>query len=502
MKAVKHLVIGTAVLALANGVVYAERPATHPNSKKYRTNSVPSTSNRSGSATLAVRALLGKDGKTDLEMITRENFDVIAGAPGQIAKAQIKASGSGGVEFTKNYNNLSSGGHLTFTYDAVPRGTGMQVQANIRGIDPRRTDVVTVATTSKLRPDLTVSSITHPQRGRVNTPIAISALVSELNGDLGATATCVLSVNGTAVDQAPGIWVDGGDSVSCAFSHTFPQSGQYALSVAVNGVTPGDYDLSNNQKASSIDIGGRLTYLQGSVYKNTYQWQETRSWYYSYWSYWYDGYYYSNYNGNDYRQASGVYDGVHAWAVKDSSSPFPISDMRATVTGDGVILFQTQFEAVTPDWTDVNGNGCAYRSATDATGRVFHLNACTQGDTSTIEYNSYGGTATYYSAGWEQNYYYYYDYYYGYSYSGYWSYNWSDSSVSGNAASVIPSAALFNIELSLDGAADSVDVFTTTTPYSSSWNYCYSYWWYYGGSCYAGTQSGEYLSGWAHKSNQ
>ena len=65
-------------------------------------------------------------------------------------------------------------------------------------------------------------------------------------GDLGATADCILSADGTVVDRVSDMWVDAGGVVTCHFTATFTTPGQHALHVAVGNVRPGDYDMTNN----------------------------------------------------------------------------------------------------------------------------------------------------------------------------------------------------------------------------------------------------------------
>jgi len=76
----------------------------------------------------------------------------------------------------------------------------------------------------------------------------------ERNGDVGARASCVLYVDGTAVDRVDGIWVDAGGVVSCAMTHSFSTAGTHALEVRAENVRPGDYDDANNRATASIQI--------------------------------------------------------------------------------------------------------------------------------------------------------------------------------------------------------------------------------------------------------
>ena len=219
----------------------------NPNSQKYHDTGIHPATGRSGSASLEARALLAMDGSTYIEATTGS---LEAGThSGSIAKAQLKAGGT-----TQNFNGLSNNGYWSTTAANLGRGQPIQVQANVRGIDPKRTDVVTVNTPVVRRPDIAVTSLNGASTAPPNTQVMFQAMVSELNGDVGARADCVLSVNGTDVDHADGIWVDASGTVSCLFSHSFDTPGTYDVRVTASNVVPGDWDTSNNSASTSITI--------------------------------------------------------------------------------------------------------------------------------------------------------------------------------------------------------------------------------------------------------
>ena len=267
-----------AACAFAAVQLYAAAPAMYPNAVKYRDAGGKPATGRSGSAAIEVRALRGQN-DTEVE-VTTGNFESMATPPGRLDKVQIKIyGGNGDVVVTDNYRrSLMSGGYGAFGYDFPYRGQKIQVQANVSGIDPNRTDIVTVEETVKLRPDLTPTRIDTVSRARVHTSVDIGATIRERNGDVGARANCVLKVDGVQVDQAAGIWVDAGDSVTCAFTYAFHTTGVKQISVEVNQVRPADYDASNNSAFGQIEIvapGVPVTYSAGayditSQYRNDY----------------------------------------------------------------------------------------------------------------------------------------------------------------------------------------------------------------------------------------
>jgi hypothetical protein len=93
-----------------------------------------------------------------------------------------------------------------------------------------------------------------PANALVGLPVNFTAFVMERNGDVGARASCVLYVDGTAVDRADGIWVDAGRVVSCAMAHSFSTTGTHTIDVRAENVQPGDYDDANNGASGSIQI--------------------------------------------------------------------------------------------------------------------------------------------------------------------------------------------------------------------------------------------------------
>lgn len=243
----------------AEGVRAAASAAgTHPrfvaNAVKYRDAGAKPATGRSGSSSLAVRALLGIDGVTQLE-VTTGSFDGSSAATSPLAKVQVKQLDAGGrVLRTVNHNNLSGGGTATFSYTGLARGQTLQVQGNVS--EPKRTAVVTVTAPVHLRPDLRVS-LEAPANATTGVPVTLLATVSEENGDVGARTDCVLYVDGVEADRARGIWVDAGDEVSCAFLHTFASDGDHHLRVAAAPVSPADFDPSNNAAEGTIRVGAQ-----------------------------------------------------------------------------------------------------------------------------------------------------------------------------------------------------------------------------------------------------
>jgi hypothetical protein len=242
------------------------RRVSYPNAQKYRDHGAHPATGRSGSAAISTRALVGRSGRTDVE-VTTGSFDDVASATGTLASVQVKAfTPAGRLAFTSNHNALNGGGAASFAYTSLPRGTPLQLQAVVRGIDGTRSDVVTVVDAVHARPDLVAIRLAGPDRAVTGQPVNFEAFIAERQGDLGARASCVLYVDGAPVDRADGIWVDAGGTVACAMTHRFETVGAHALELRVVNVQPGDYDDSNNSVSSSIQIVAPNEFTAYSLY--------------------------------------------------------------------------------------------------------------------------------------------------------------------------------------------------------------------------------------------
>lgn len=222
------------------------QPKLHSSSQKYRERNETGAKGRAGGASLTARMLYAKDGTTELEATTGE-FGSATPPPGTFWKMQVSALDALGVVMsTTQYRDLEAGGgYFKQSYNNLWPGQPFQVQAHIR-TSAKRNDTVTVTTSVQKRPDVAVAGLVSPPMAPVNLPIKMFAVISELNGNVGARADCVLYVNDVEADRAAAIWVDSGDSVSCAFSPTFTTLGNNRLTVRAVGVDPGDWDAANN----------------------------------------------------------------------------------------------------------------------------------------------------------------------------------------------------------------------------------------------------------------
>ena len=193
------------------------------------------------------RALIGQDGVVTLEVATSE-FEGGVATVGQIDRVQVKSLAPDGSKGVTNFNGVPvNAGYLALSLGRMARNTIAQVKANIDDATGNATDVVIAQDVVKFRPDLRVASIGVSPDVIVGVPFDVSATITEIKGDVGARADCVLKADGVEVDRLAGMWVDAGGSVSCAFrAPAFQALGAHSLTVVVDRVGPTDYDVANN----------------------------------------------------------------------------------------------------------------------------------------------------------------------------------------------------------------------------------------------------------------
>lgn len=508
------LPLAGAARAQTAGNANFSKPRLISNAKKYRDAGLPAASGRSGTASLTVRALLGKDGQTSVELTTGA-LDSAAPAPGRIVKAQLKPLNAGGeAAYSRNFPNLAGGGAFATNVNDLRRGQQLQAQANVTGIDPNRTDVVTVVETVKLRPDLSAVSLSAPGRAVVNTAVQLTAVVRERNGDAGARANVVLYVDGHEADRAEGVWVDAGGTVSVAFTHTFKSEGARQLEVRVERVTPGDYDAANNAAAASVEVVSprvKLSYFASasdrkhvSRYKSVYDYNYD------------DGTTVSrdasSYAYENRTHAQDVY--FYGWSYGNAIK-FPLG-ASVTELSDGKAVAASSYAGVEPDYTYGSDFGSykytssyAFRQ-NQTTGAYVYINSESVTDAdpawstefTQITYARQAGDVTYHSAS-------SYSYYWAHAGETQYEYSYSyNYDYSGSDGVMLPFGAEYGIDVTLvgaDGTSMSAEPRMQLVPYDStvSSNFCWT--WDYdtsnGRNCYEDFFDHHYRSGSAAEYN-
>lgn len=421
-----------------------DHPALFPNTTKYRQQTYTHASNRSGVASLTGRALLGKDGNTALELTTGQ-LDT-PGAPGTISKVQAKLLDMNQrLQSTLNFNG-TAGGDQNFFVPGRPAHSWIQAQANVRDIDPRRTDVVTITERVNRRPDIAVLSVTAPDKAPTRTNLVIAATVAELNGDVGAHANCVLYVNGTEADRANGVWVADGDQVSCAFTRSFADPGTYTLAVRADSIVPGDWDMSNNSAQRSIQIISDEVPLKGSAsatwtghvygYKSTDQWSSSSG---------------AN-SASDDKVTNYTSQSANLYSYSAQVVAFPLSRLTVVQSSGGSTVSNIDVSNVTPTFF-----GCSYTYAADGSGFAQVCpNKFNHG--TNVWASHYAGVTTYYSSGFNT----------GWNLTdGSWNYSWNDTTgtASGKWTNLVSD---YTFDIRVMGANDAMFVAKPTVSLSGS----------------------------------
>jgi hypothetical protein len=230
-------------------------PGLVRNGVPYRNPDYQHATGRSGEASLTARALMNKDGSTDFEVTSGT---LTGDAAHEITKLQIKyATPNDEPVWVRNENQLRTG-VASYVFEDLARHGSLQAQGNVTGSNASgkrsRTGVVTITERVNLRPDLAVTQLSGPGRAYMNTTVAFSASISELNGDLSASANCVFYINGEEAARSEGLWVGEGDMVGCLMNAPFSEPGTYTITAVVEEVNPGDYDLANNSDSTTIEI--------------------------------------------------------------------------------------------------------------------------------------------------------------------------------------------------------------------------------------------------------
>jgi hypothetical protein len=395
MTRVSTSAIITAFVVIGSSALAAAAPARVPNKRPYRVTATATATGRSGSATMSARALIDRSHHASVE-IAAGDFETRR--VGTLAKVQLKTfDGNGELISTRNYSGLNASS-IAIPIDRMDRGQALQLQGHIRNGDTSRTDVVSVRTVGRLRPDLAVRWVNAPASARVGLPVHISAMVAELNHDTGARASCVLSVDNEEADRAEGIWVDAGDTVSCAFIHVFSTGGAHQIRVDVGRVEPGDWNAANNSGGGSVTIlSDEQSFNSVSAWvSESYEHYRKRN----------TGYSRSNDTGDAYVRTfdfltdeSRMTQGSLYAASISAPVTFPVTQLAVAQWTDDILIHQGVYNDVAA--TFVAPYLSCGRVADEADVTIY-VDVCVRpgasGPVTSITYSRYVGTVTYFSS--------------------------------------------------------------------------------------------------------
>jgi hypothetical protein len=227
-----------------------------------------------GGLTVRSRALIGKDGLTEIEISTGA-FD--STAPGNISEVHIRAVDPRGKDehgdnekdedrkdedrkrFSRKFENLRQGGYVHWTFPGLPHGQQLRIDVEAKATVHGDEVEVKLLDTIRYRPHLVAERLDAPQLARMSLPIDVTATVSEVLREVGAHTDCVLYVDDVQVDAAPNAWVDAGTVQSCRLAVSIGTSGLHTLKVRVQNTRPGNYDDSNSTVAMQVMVQNPLT---------------------------------------------------------------------------------------------------------------------------------------------------------------------------------------------------------------------------------------------------
>lgn len=133
-----------------------------------------------------------------------------------------------------------------------------------------------------LRPDLIIQNVMAPEEVDVDEPFNVDVDIQEMNGELGATATVSLYVDGDLIASYPNVQVDPADVTTVVFAGlSFSDAGTKNFSVVISDAVPGEYDVTNNEYSFTMEV------LQPVTTQATYYWLSYKN---------YDNYYYRSWN--------------------------------------------------------------------------------------------------------------------------------------------------------------------------------------------------------------
>jgi hypothetical protein len=174
--------------------------------------------------------------------------------PTVLKKIQLKTFDADGILVsTRNVvDRPAPGGAATLELGQVPRNRRVEADVLVQSGEPERTFVVRGFTKTLLRPDLVVTGLTAPKQSLVGAPVTVTAVIEELNGDVGATANVGLSA---VPGSAEPVEVPRGGEVTVTFENVaFGTAVPVDLKVEVKGAAPLETDDTNNARSARIDV--------------------------------------------------------------------------------------------------------------------------------------------------------------------------------------------------------------------------------------------------------
>jgi gamma-glutamyltranspeptidase / glutathione hydrolase len=198
--------------------------------------------------TLTAVALLGGH-ETDVYLTVSSSS---VSAPDRIDWVQLRALPIDGRRVrTRIYVDVKApGGVAVLHVRRLQRHQRLDIVAHVK-LGPQNSAEAT--TEVLLRPDLTVTNVSAPTDVVRRQQLAVTATVTELAGDSGASATAML-LDGTQVLASQPVTSVAGGSTAISFATALGQAGRHDLQVVVSDAVPAEANVSNDQAARPVDV--------------------------------------------------------------------------------------------------------------------------------------------------------------------------------------------------------------------------------------------------------
>jgi hypothetical protein len=197
-----------------------------------------------------------------------------------------------------------------------------QAQVQVQSCQGNNTLVLRQQGVVLLRPDVAVTSVNAPASVYPGVIVNVTALVAELNGDLGASGYVYLMEGATVLDQASG-FLGPKATASVVFSVVLNTLGTHQLRVVVANETPADYDLSNNEKDVTIEVTQPPAYYYAYYGHYMDEFSEDYNWPWWQW-------------GTNYHKVND--ESLSEYLYIPAVLNFPLTDVSIQVSADGAAV--------------------------------------------------------------------------------------------------------------------------------------------------------------------
>jgi hypothetical protein len=198
---------------------------------------------------LQVSALTGPQGG-----LLRIEVEAVAGVPGVSSLRYVQVSVDGVL--IRVLRDVAAPDGVA-EIDLGPVARGATVSANVQVRLPTSGTLVQLrrAALARLRPDLVVAGVHAPLQTLSTRPVDVVADVTELNGDVGATATLTLMLGPTPLAEPKTVTVPKGGDISSTFEDVKLETPMSAeLTVLIDGAVPFETDATNNSRTRTVEV--------------------------------------------------------------------------------------------------------------------------------------------------------------------------------------------------------------------------------------------------------